>query len=459
MVRQMEELGKTSDKTSRFRKEVLKRSLSRIWELARTEWSDLKVLIIGQGAPKNRLIYDAEDKEPFEHDISFCEIMCDLSLLNKIDKVSIYKHKLSEYNPGRCICGHEIINECLIENRTTQKRILIGNCCIEHINNVELNNKTSKAKAHIITSIKDMNKGMVSIKNIENYDYSKALKKPSGKVLEHCMNERILTLDEVEFVHTLPRIFKSRNGKKVFAISLKTIEKLLDIKVKVVNNIYKAPQYDKFRQDLVLENAIFDNNDYDVKVQYIKKYKLGENPCTDNDVYYQLIDVQNRTGAYILDKNGGLGCFTLDWDSIRYKRGFIFHKWEQTKAFQQCVSCPRAFYRKMNETWRVRCMKCFKTLCASRRGQTLSSSVCQQKCRYDVKNSDGGCSDGGCSDGGSSDGGSSDDEPTRPYGTYNDKPFGYYKCTGPCNKTFSYNKFMCTAIGTIVCAKCDGLKT
>ncbi len=57
------------------------------------------------------------------------------------DLVSIYS------NPSTCVCGHEIVENCVIQNRNNNNRLIVGNVCVNHFGEQALSNCRTSLKS------------------------------------------------------------------------------------------------------------------------------------------------------------------------------------------------------------------------------------------------------------------------------------------------------------------------
>ena len=137
----------------------------------------------------NNNFIDAK-KEWFSCEIFFIEFNEEEIENNPIDSEedeNIYfkiKFNIDIFEKNKCICGHEIKEHCIIENKLNKKRICVGNCCINLIDSekYKLNSNAFKS-LRIIKKDND--------------------KKPNKNLLEISLNKKFITTDDFNYIMIL----------------------------------------------------------------------------------------------------------------------------------------------------------------------------------------------------------------------------------------------------------------
>ena len=83
--------------------------------------------------------------------------------------------------------------------------------CIGHIDNEDLNTNASTVNRALFINIKNLQKQFDI--QLQDFNYSKALKKPSEKLLEFGLSKGIISENEYDFIQNLPKIHPQKNAK------------------------------------------------------------------------------------------------------------------------------------------------------------------------------------------------------------------------------------------------------
>ena len=391
----------------KFKKELLKRSVSKDWNIAKDEWIDTNKLYIYKDKDNEDITHDYSDIT--DEDVANCQLR-GKTVLTPHNRIFIYKNNLNEYEEGKCICGHRIKDECIIENTHTKYRVCIGNHCIRRIG-TDSSENLYKTNRNITTNIKKLHsnyKNALTNPYATDADYSAILKKPSPTLIKHYIIKKLITQEESIFLENFPK-----TNKKNTNLPLESITRLFDINIRIINTLYKAPQYDNYKKGLLIYNCLDEPN----KIVYLKN-KFGPDPSTPTELYYCVIDTERACAVYILDPNGKKGEFKFINESVTYERGFIRFEWKQIKLANKCIDCNHIFHVNKNEEWMKRCTTCFKR---------------QNDPEYDKIH-------------------------IEPQGTYTDKDTGRYTCI-LCNELRGYKKFRYEIqdITKTVCQQCAKL--
>lgn len=188
----------------------------------------------------------------------------------------INKYKLLFFKPNRCICGHKIIDHCVIENKLSKSRIIIGNCCMGSI-----------CKA-TYTANKEL---FIHLKRLR---ICKTLIIPKKGLLE--CNPDIIDNLEKEFLNK--NYGKTLKKYNIVKLSLDKLEKLLTIICKIVSYYFNLTMANDDIPHLVIEQThsiVINQKNKTLINDYFSKYKY-KNPSNDTDIYE--IDYDSKDYPY-----------------------------------------------------------------------------------------------------------------------------------------------------------------
>jgi hypothetical protein len=298
---------------ARFRVELIKRSVSKQWTKALHEWVF------------NFMLKSTELSKAQADDHKFSDI----------ERSNV--HDTHEH----CICKQRIEDCCVIINTITQRRVVIGSTCINHINNKNLNKKLSKMCSAVFAEIRKFN---------NDADYVKNFSKISHKIIQFMTNQNIISQDQAIFLDNLPNY---KNKTKI-NLSLKQLQKVVDIKKLLYE--YLRLQHNNY----TLHNIVFDNTNHKLILEYATKYNLLSNKNGTNDIIF--IDRKNYIVANIsmpTPQHKKYTNFMFNPNNIKYERGFLKFKWITTKIINNCNKCHQSFYS--DQIWKNICKSCFHT--------------------------------------------------------------------------------------------------
>lgn len=212
-------------------------------------------IVIGHGR------YDNIVKEWIQSEIFILELSkyTDEEIVKFIDK-----YKLLFFTPNKCICGHFIVEHCVIENKNSKSRITIGNCCM----------------SLICGSTYAINKGLFS--HLKRLRTCKTLIIPKRDLIDRIPG--IIDKPEEQFLNEKRLISLKKNNK--FVLSLDEFERLLSINYKIVTHYYNLIQTVDDVNNLIetqIYKFIGGKKNSDLMCDYFHKYKI--NPSNDTDIY------------------------------------------------------------------------------------------------------------------------------------------------------------------------------
>jgi hypothetical protein len=234
-----------------FKKQIIKISTNAVWEKAKLEWIDTGIMF-KIDEPDNTYV------------------------------INYYRKKYPdiEFKPCSCICGHIIMEHCVIKNKITNKKIAIGNCCIRKFD----------TKYHI-----DISKKYNKISNILRQLKNNILKKhtiyiPQQFVLDFLLKNDCIDENEYNFLlKSKLNIKKHKNNIKIpqdeTQFSYDDFIKTVDILLKIIKQYY----HKKISQN-EFDSIMFDIIVLTMVQEYKEKYydEHIEKSPTDNDNIYQL---------------------------------------------------------------------------------------------------------------------------------------------------------------------------
>lgn len=241
----------------KFREKLIKYSTSKDFLIAKNEWMDLT---------KSKLL----DKNI-------------MKFVNNPDEFSQLL-RLSEYTPGYCVCGKNIKDYQLIENTLNHNRIIIGNHCIIHINNSNLNQDTAKYYNSIYKELKSY-KNLIGDTKKNEYieDCYKCFKKPSGKLISIGFEKKLINQDEFDFLKNIPNNYKK---SKFINMTLNDLEKMLYLQYKIYDGVYNSNNYEP-NINYTLFQLINTNDNWLIKDEYFKnKLNFGLEQCLSEHEKY-----------------------------------------------------------------------------------------------------------------------------------------------------------------------------
>ncbi len=235
-----------------FKKQITRRSKNKIWEEVIKEWIDTGKM------------FRIDD--------------LDLEEINK-------KYEDVEFKPMTCICGHGIVEHCVIENKITKIKIAIGNCCIEKFG-TEYHEKISKRYRKISTTLKKMKASILN---------EHTIKMLNEDILEFLLKNNYLDEEEYEILKENRLAIKKRKGEIKSKIAYEEFIKVVKILMKIIRRYYNV-EINKKKMNVALFDMIMNMiSDKEYKEKY---YNENVEKCPENEnKEYELIckaDVVNN---------------------------------------------------------------------------------------------------------------------------------------------------------------------
>jgi len=256
-----------------------------------------------------------------------------------------------------CVCGTFIRECCIIINEQNGKKLVIGNECINNINNINLNDKTVKQNVAVFKELKEFR----NYDNIKKINYAKHLKTISPKTIKYMFRRKLITQDDIDFLTGIHGRYVHKNKIK---IGLDQLERIVGIRKKLYEYTYSNAKYDSFKTNYTVKNIIFDNTNSALIKNYGKKYNiiLNKPKIGEKHKYKLFIDGANRIMIYLLQPVLNLNYianYELNMTKFEYKRGFLFFQWRTDKIINTCRQCKFFFFCCKNEKWKTLCKSCY----------------------------------------------------------------------------------------------------
>lgn len=237
----------------KFREELIKISINKIWKKAKEEWVDTEEMFIIESPEYENDIKDCQKKYP-DVDFTACE----------------------------CICEHYIQEHCVIKNKITNKKIAIGNTCIEKFD--------TEYHKDIAKRYKKISKALHNLKN-------KLLNEHTIYFVPDYLNtfllkNKYITEEDSNILKEFVDNTKKYNKQIETFVSYDMFIKLIKILFKIIKEYYHKEIKNK-----EMNTAMFDIIMYLVNNQHYKEKYYDENvekyPGNDN-TKYKLIYVMNK---------------------------------------------------------------------------------------------------------------------------------------------------------------------
>lgn len=188
-----------------FRKKLLDTSIENDYEIAKEKWRH-----------NGRIIPSDDLKNHNEHTI---KMLYDVDDFIEIDRNGY----------GRCICEHPIYYHCMIVNDSAKCKLFIGNCCVKHIGNKQLNEEYIKILQAVITDLQNFKK-----MSGDGDEFVFLL--PSKDTIEYALEFDHILREDADFIYSLARVYKR---KEYIKLSLDEMNRVVRIWLKLVSNISK----------------------------------------------------------------------------------------------------------------------------------------------------------------------------------------------------------------------------
>lgn len=301
-------------------------------------------------------LYKGRDEWSPLFDADIPETLSSIKDLETIIPIIEERYKLVKNNDiGKCFCGQNIQDHCLIINTNTNHVCWIGNDCIERFKTKHLNRNIATRNKEIIKHINNIENAINKLHLLTTAETS-TVQDVSNAIYsndENIMNTDVSKVSKDELKEVF-KICKTPNDKQiaylknfsVFSDAIENIEKLrVDYKSRFVT---KRDGKDYIRVDTLEEL----NNIIQVNLKLYSKYKS----------YIESIDIRTliHNQANHTLKDDYLNSIKPVDDNKQYSKDFISLSWKLVGETRNCECCSDEYYVSIPSQQNITlCKTCF----------------------------------------------------------------------------------------------------
>lgn len=184
------------------------------------------------------------------------------------DNEDIYEkmkeNSIIDFRKNKCVCGSNIKEHCLIENRINKKRLCLGNHCVTKVSN----------------DLGIYSKGMINfLKRSEDCFLNNRIPKPNESMLKLGLDRNWLNEDDYDFALRHTKFYTKGILDK--DLNLDDVVRLIMISGSILNNI-KIESKDYIGE--YLHKVVNESDNEKLKMEYYEEFKVS-NPSTTKTKY------------------------------------------------------------------------------------------------------------------------------------------------------------------------------
>ena len=241
-----------------FRKKLIEISKNKTWNQAKNEWIDAEIMF---------KIDNTDD----DHNIEYFT----------------KKYPNVDFTPCQCICGHYIMEHCVIKNKLTGIQIAIGNCCIAKFG-TKYHNEISKNYKNISSALRNLKHKILDERTIyilPEYVNSFLLK------------NKYITNEEYQLLENVDTKVKKYNKQIKSDVSYENFIKFLEISFKIIKGYFHKEIKNKQINDAMFDIIMYLVNNHQYKEKYYDQ-NVEKSP-EDENTKYQLVHKINGNDTNI----------------------------------------------------------------------------------------------------------------------------------------------------------------